>query len=194
MATDTDSVHQLVSEAIDLTGEDGEDEFGGANSNTPLPGFDPRTSCQLCRLYTRDTGPVGNSPDSNLDDSLLAELVRMFHQVNLTSRPHLIKGYTRKFCELGRRNPNLAFLVDITDEEVWKHYDEDHDETAHQYRDSMREIERTLEAVLHQAPMTLCVELKKGPNKGKRVVHPQRLRSYLETVKTYTQLPRTNKQ
>ena len=52
----------------------------------------------------------------------------------------------------------------------------------------MREVQRTLQNVIRQAPLMLCVELKKGNNKGKRVVHPGHLRSYVETAKAYDAL------
>lgn len=192
----TNGTRSLVSDPIDLTGDDNSED-GIEESQLdgcPLPGFDPHTECLLCRLYTRDTGSSSlvSQQDSSLDTGLLKQLVRSFHQIKLTSRPNLIQGYAKKSRELGRTKPNLSFLVDITDEQVWRHYDEDHDECAHQFRDPMQEVERTLQAVLHQAPYTLCVELKRGRNKGRSVVHPQRLRTYLETVKTYTQLfPKT---
>lgn len=196
----TNNVGRLLSDPIDLTDDDNnrnnnedgseEERFDGC----PLPGFDPHTQCSLCRLYTRDTwssSPLGRQ-DPDLETGLLKQLVQTFHEVKLTSRPNLIKRYTSRFQNLGRTKPNLAFLVNVTEEEVWRHYDEDHDDCARQFRDPMQEVERTLQAVLHQAPYTLCVELKKGKNKGKSIVHPQRLRTYLETVKTYTQLfPKT---
>lgn len=190
------SIRSLVADPIDLTGDD-DSEDGIEESQLdgcPLPGFDPHTECLLCRLYTRDTGSSSlvSQQDSTLDAGLLKQLVRTFHETKLTSRPNLIKRYTKNFRDLGRTKPNLSFLVDLADREVWRHYDEDHDECAHQFRDPMQEVERTLQAVLHQAPYTLCVELKKGPNRGKSVVHPQRLRTYLDTVKTYTHLfPKT---
>ena len=194
----TDSVCRLVSDPIDLSRHDddnGDDGLEDDQSGSPLPGFDPHSNCRLCRLYATNTGSVVNGRGRNLDAGLLEELVRTFHGVKLTSRPHLIEGYTKKFRELGRTNPSLAFLVDVTGQEVWNHYDEDHDESAHRFRDPMREVERTLQTVLHQAPLTLCMELRKGRNRGKRVIHPGRLRSYLDTVKVYTQLyPRTHKQ
>lgn len=199
----TDSVCRLVTDAIDLTRDDEEDDLEDVESSCALPGFDPHTNCPLCRLYTRDAlvsprggSEVANQHGRNLDAGLLKELVRNFYEVKLTSKPHLIQGYAKKFREMGRNNPALAFLADVTVDEVWRHYFDDHDELAHQFLDPMREVERTLQNVLHQAPLTLCVELKKGRNKGRRVVHPGRLRSYLETVKTYTQLlySKTNKQ
>lgn len=208
-----DRVRQLVSDPIDLTREDDgtaddNDNENDYDSGCPLPGFDPRINCALCRLYGRDTAivnPVGSesgsgvgsssssSSSSEFDATLLKELICKFHQIKLASRPALIEAYAHKFREIGQTQPGLAFLANVTDEEVWRHYDEDHDECAHQFRDPMREVERTLQHVLHQAPLTLCVELKKGPNRGMRVVHPGRLRSYLDVVKTYTQLfPKTN--
>lgn len=193
-----DSVRQLVSDAIDLTG-DQEDDLDDEQSGCPLPGFDPDANCSLCTVYARDTHAARSRSDRTRDDDvldarLLDELVRKFHQVKLASRSALVRAYGEKFRALGRNHPNLAFLENVTDDEVRRHYEEDHDECAHQFRDPMRDVERTLQGVMRQAPLTLCVELKKGRNKGLRVPHPGRVHSYIETVKAYDALfPRTNK-
>ena len=182
---------QLVSETVDLTGDEDDDGIVGEESRCPLPGFDPNADCNLCRLYARDVGATKSHFDGGgdiLDARLLKELVCKFHEVKLMSRSALVRAYGEKFRALGRTRPDLAFLANVTDDEVWRHYEEDHDECADQYRDPMREVQRTLQNVMQQAPLTLCVELKKGNNKGKRVVHPGRLRSYLETAKAYDTL------
>ena len=174
-----DSVRELVFDAIDLTG-DRDDDVDAEQSGCPLPGFDPNVKCSLCRLYTRDTGTARWSPDGNrdatvLDATLLNELTRKFHQVKLMSRSSLVSAYGKKFRAAGRDHPNLAFLTNVTDDEVRRHYEEDHDECAHQFRDPMKDVERTLQGVMRQAPLTLCVELKRGRNKGMRVPHPGRV-------------------
>ena len=195
-----DSVCELVSDAIDLTG-DHDDDVDSEQSGCPLPGFDPNVKCSLCRLYTRDTGAAiarwgadGNRDATVLDATLLNELTRKFHQVKLMSRSSLVSAYGKKFRAAGRDHPKLAFLTDVTDDEVRRHYEEDHDECAHQFRDPMKDVERTLQGVMRQAPLTLCVELKRGRNKGMRIPHPGRVHSYIETAKAYDALfPRTNK-
>ena len=197
---EVNNVNQLVSGAIDLTRDD--DDVNDTEDDTygcPLPGFDPNADCALCKLYVRETNIVGPSSgiephDDVLDARLLKELISKFHQVKRTSRRALIGAYSDKFRALGRQHPNLAFLVNVTDDQVLRHYEEDHDECAHEFRDTLKEVERTLDTVMREYPKTMCYELRKGPNKGKKVVHQGRLRSYLDTCKVCHQLfPRTNK-
>ena len=185
----SDRVQQLVSDAIDLTGDD-EDSIGGEQSGVPLPGLDPGVECSLCKLYTKETDNdrAPRNGDRAVDTVLLKELTKTFHQVKLMARPGLVRAYTERFRSLGRTHSNLSFLVDVTEDEVRRHYDEDHDECADQFRDPKKKIQRVLEGVMNLMPDTLCVELNKGENKGKRVVHPQRLRAFLETVKVYETL------
>ena len=59
----------------------------------------------------------------------------------------------------------------------------------------MKDVERTLQGVMRQAPLTLSMELKGGRNKGMRVPHLGRVHSNIETAKAYDALfPRTTKQ
>ena len=150
---------------------------------------------EIPELRSRDGVQMGTgTPQPCWIATLLNELTRQFHQVKLMSRSSLVSAYGKKFRAAGRDHPKLAFLSDVTDDEVRRHYEEDHDQCAHQFRDPMKDVERTLQGVMRQAPLTLCVELKRGRNKGMRVPHPGRVRSYIETAKAYDALfPRTNK-
>ena len=193
---------QLVSDAIDLTGgtdddnddEDEDDDQFGVGVTVPLPGFDPKKKCALCKLYARVRSHTGEQPferdrdDTLLGTQLLETAASTFHQIKVTSRQSLVDAYTKEFCKLGTSRSNLAFLKEVTYEEVYKHYDEDHEENASKYRDPMVDAQRTLHMVLKGITGTMCVKLRKGRNKNKRVPHPERVRLYLDVVKTYHSL------
>ena len=192
---------QLVSDAIDLTRDtdddvvdDEDDDQPGVSVTVPLPGFDPEKKCALCKLYARTGSHIGEQPfdrdqdDAPLGTKLLETAASTFHQIKVKSRPSLVDAYTKEFCKLGTSRSNLAFLKDVTYEEVYKHYDEDHEENASKYRDPMVDTQRTLQIVLKEITAMMCVKLKKGRNKNKQVPHPERVRLYLDVAKTYHSL------
>ena len=153
-----------------------------------------KKKCALCKLYARTGKCIGEQPfdrdqdDAPLGTKLLETAASTFHQIKVTSRPSLVDAYTKEFCKLGTSRSNLAFLKDVTYEEVYKHYDEDHEENASKYRDPMVDTQRTLQIILKEITATMCVELKKGRNKNKRVPHPEHVRLYLDVAKTYNSL------
>ena len=188
----SNAAQQLVSDAIDLQGTT-KTASSGSSLVYPFRGFDSGVECALCKLYTKeadgDRAPRNGDRSEDIPDTvLLQELTKTFHQVKFMSRKTLVKAYTTKFRSLGRIHSHLSFLVDVTEDEVRRHYDEDHDECAYQFRDPKKKIQRVLERAMDLMSDTLCVELKKGENKGKKVLHPQRIRTYVDTVKVYDTL------
>ena len=130
-------MRELVSDTIDLTG--GRDnDVNAEQSGCSLPRFDLNVKCSLCRLYARDIGAARWSPDENrdttvLDATQLNELTRKFHQVKLMFHSSLVRAYGKKFHAKGRDHPDLAFLTEVTDDEVRRHFEEDHNECTHQF-------------------------------------------------------------
>lgn len=127
----------------------------------PLPGFDDAMSCRLCqiRLHT-DSTVMENRMTTN--GATLIEFCQVAHDLfHDEGRPahDVVQEIREKLKQYGQ-NCNIPFLMDLSQEEVFRHFKYDH---ARMKRVNRKEkMIRILDSMMDVCVSTCCEKMENG--------------------------------
>lgn len=128
----------------------------------PLPGFDDAMSCRLCQIRM-NVNPAVMESRMTSHGATLTEFCQVAHELfqQDEGRPahDVVREIREKLAEYGRKC-NIAFLADLTQEEVFRHFKYDH---ARVKKVNRREkMIRILDSMMDVCVATCCEKTENG--------------------------------
>lgn len=151
-----------IQESLDVEAEVEEDNVSFAVTSVPLPGFDDTMSCCLCQIRIEDNCSSMEKRISSHGASL-AEFIcvatELFEQNEGRPAYDIVEEIREKLCAYGK-SCGLPLLLNISHEEVFRHFKYDH---SHVKRTNRKEkMMRILDGMLTICVSTCCERCENG--------------------------------
>ena len=161
--------------------DDDNDEDDRAGALVPLPGYGhDGDDCRLCTLLPRD--------GCRAAAEIFQEVTTKYYAYRSASRRRaLLQEFADAFRRraAGEGETQLAHLRSVSDDEVFRHVRDDHDDLRDAICDPKKTFRHTLVTALLVHSNSLCQKVQKGRHKGKLVVSPSHFDQFLRGVQTY---------